>query len=248
MLVIDNGAFKSGSSWLFKILRCLTDFPPPPKEYLNPDWVNPSIYPDKLADFLENVDYSSNNYLCKNHFGRKKERELILSYSDVFVVGIKRDIRDVVVSAYYHYRRVEGYSESFKTYYWTRGRRVAESVRNYNQTWNIKSPNLYVSSYESLKSDPHLEIKNIANLLGFFIAEETINRILKETSFEAMKKPNDSGHARKGIVGDWQNHLDEAMIKDIEKIEEKGLGNFTKIEKATAKIYAFSCQLKPFQV
>ena len=244
MLVIDNGAFKSGSSWLFKLLSCLTDFSPAPEEYLNPNWVHPSIEPDKLADFLENVDYSSNNYLCKNHFGKTKERELILSYSDVFVVGITRDIRDVLVSAYYHYCRVEGYGENFKTYYWTRGRRVAEFVRKYNQTWNIKSPNLYVSSYEDLKSHPHLEIKNIANFLRLSIAEETINLISQKISFEAMKTPHKNGHVRKGIVGDWQNHLDEAMIKDLKKIQEKGLDNLTKIEKATAQIYAISLKLK----
>lgn len=36
MLIIDNGAFKSGSSWLFKIISCMTNFPAPPTEYLNP--------------------------------------------------------------------------------------------------------------------------------------------------------------------------------------------------------------------
>jgi hypothetical protein len=166
MLAIANGAFKSGSSWLFKILCCITQFPPPPKAYLNLEWKNPSLHPNQLAKFLASEDFSTQNYLCKNHFGNSRERNLLLSYPNVFVFNIKRDLRDVVVSAYYHDCRVQGFEGSFEDYYWVWGRLHAHKVRKYHSVWDVSSPQVYVSSYERLKQDFTLEVNEIANFLG----------------------------------------------------------------------------------
>jgi hypothetical protein len=233
MLAIANGAFKSGSSWLFKILCCITQFPPPPKAYLNLEWKNPSLHPNQLAKFLASEDFSTQNYLCKNHFGNSRERNLLLSYPNVFVFNIKRDLRDVVVSAYYHDCRVQGFEGSFEDYYWVWGRLHAHKVRKYHSVWDVSSPQVYVSSYERLKQDFTLEVNEIANFLGFNLSIHQLEEIQFRTSFERFKqgekstqtiqKSDETAFIRKGIVGDWKNHFNTQMLDDITAIEQNGL-------------------------
>ena len=230
MLVLSNGAPKCGSTWLFCILRAMTEFPPPPKEYWNPRWedspVVHSIDPEKLSRFLKQVDCSSSNYLSKNHFGRKDHRDLLLSCEDVLILDIERDIRDVLVSAYYHFQKLGDQNVSFDTYYWEKGRRFVRRVIRFHQVWRTNSPRVYTSSYENLKLDFHVETGRIAKFLGIEASARRIEDIERETSFEELRKRsgtwNDrSGRFRKGTIGDWQRHLDAEMLEDIERIEKE---------------------------
>jgi len=228
MLVIDNGAFKSGSSWLYQIICRIKRFEAPPAKYLNPNWVHPSISPDKLKEILENLDYSKQDFLVKNHFNNKKDRDLILSYPDIKVVCIVRDIRDVVVSAYYHLLRKEKLTSeeliSFKAYYWKRGRLIALNVLKYNNYWSINSENIYIAKYENLLENPSNEIKIISRfLLDRELSETKTQSIITETNFVSMKQKRSDGFLRKGISGDHKNYFDSKMLEDIEKIENNKL-------------------------
>lgn len=241
MLVIANGAIKSGSTWLFQILSHMTDFPPPPKEYLNPTWANPSIDPDKLADFLEMVDFSTANYLCKNHLEDKAQRDLLLSYPNVFILDIERDIRDVVVSAYYHFCREGYYSGSFESFYWMRGRNIANDVINYHKTWNVNPDRVFVSCYENLKRDFGNEVERIGKFLKLKVTEQIIDKCKSNTEFTKLKSreksKNNLTFFRKGIVGDWQNHFNDGMLVDLEKIQSFGLSGAEPLKVKAIKLF-----------
>lgn len=241
MLVVCNGAFKSGSTWLFNILINITEFSNPTKEYLTENnKTNPCIQPDKLRTFLTNVDYHSKSYISKNHLERTQHKELLLSFSDVLVFNITRDIRDVVVSAYFHERNRHGYDGSFKTYYWTEGRKVAYNVHSYHNIWGADGSKIYVSAFEKLKIDFEAEVKRIGLFLGIELSQNEIEAIKKKTSMETLKvryKDNQSFENqkgsfffRKGVIGDWKNHFDEKMTQDIERIKEYGLRKFASVE------------------
>jgi hypothetical protein len=229
MLVISNGAFKSGSTWLFMVLRCMTSFPPPPKEYWDPRWDDEVVYsinPRKLVSFLRDVDYSSRSYLSKNHLGRRRHRHVLLSCENVFVLDIERDIRDVVVSAYYHVRKLKGYDANFETFYWERGRQVARRVMQHHSLWRVDSPKVYISSYEKLKLDFNSEVSRLGEFLGFDLSERQIEAIREQTTLERLKEGSGewnarTGRFRKGIIGDWQGHFKPDMLEDIEKIEKE---------------------------
>lgn len=241
MLIVSNGAFKSGSTWLFNILRCITKFPAPSDEYLNHGWVNPSIHKEKLADFLDNVDYASKDYLVKNHFKKEYQRKMLLSHKSIYVLDIDRDLRDVVVSAYYYHSRRKGYEGNFDSYYWSWGRKVAHKVRLHHSVWRVDSPNVYVSSYEKLKYDFVSETRRIGAFLGFDLSEQDIDLIKRETTLGRLREKysdNDPDFFRKGNVGDWQYYFDEAMLKDIEKIRKKGIGKFDKVIRALVTIHS----------
>ncbi|KAM3359083.1 cytosolic sulfotransferase 5-like [Capsicum galapagoense] len=85
--------------------------------------------------------------------------------------------------------------------------------------------------YEDLKMDPRKEVAKIALFLGKpFSNEEDLEKVLKKCSLERLKnlEVNKSGslfshlhnssYFRKGVVGDWKNHLTPEMEKQIDKV------------------------------
>ena len=87
MLVICNGAIKSGSTWLYNILFNLLEFERPPERYLTDGSRKrkeaPCIQPDRPACFLENQGIASYEYLFKNHLAQPESRDLVMACSQV---------------------------------------------------------------------------------------------------------------------------------------------------------------------
>ncbi len=106
MLVISNGAFKCGSTWLFNILTSLQNFAWPETAFLTKrNTKHPAIAESKLAAYLAGDVYESRDVISKNHLDQPEHRALLLSHQAVRVFCMTRDSRDVIVSAYYHDRR-----------------------------------------------------------------------------------------------------------------------------------------------
>ena len=85
MLIICNGAFKSGSSWLHAILVELSivkklNLQNVPNKYTNDVNSPTTVIESQLEDFLLIEDFNFNNYLTKSHFFKK--RTLRRQYSD----------------------------------------------------------------------------------------------------------------------------------------------------------------------
>ncbi|MGM0582627.1 MAG: sulfotransferase domain-containing protein [Bacteroidota bacterium] len=221
MLVVCNGSFKSGSTWLYNITKIITGFPPPPQKFLNSQWVNSSIHPDHLKDIISKVDFEEQSAICKNHFGNIEQAKILLNNSNVRVLGITRDLKDVVVSAFHHHKNKKDFKFNFKVFYWTIGRRIAMRVRDYNNLWSRYSTNqhVYISSYELLKQDFEEECIKIADFLGIKIDLDKAEQIKNETSLKSLReKYTDKSFFRKGKTGNYKEYFDEDMIMDINKI------------------------------
>lgn len=235
MLVICNGAIKSGSTWLYNILINLVPCERPPEKYLTANsrkrQNNPCIRPEMLEQFLSTEDFRSTDYISKNHLGRPEHRDLLLQHEHVFVFDIERDIRDVVVSSYYDDRNRNGYKGSFSQYYWESGRYVADQVIRYHDVWRNSGPRFHMVSYESLHLDFHSAASRIAAVFGMELDDRRIQVLHEKTSMGQLRKdyqddPLYKGERffRKGIIGDWQNHFDASMADDIEKVKQHGFG------------------------
>lgn len=221
MLIVCNGAFKSGSTWLYNIVRELTGGEAPPAEYLNPEWRNPSIDPAMLHTLLAALK-PSDHFVVKNHFNTREQRDALLAHPDVRVLNITRDLRDMSVSAYYHARRINGYDGDFTRYYWETGRATLLSVDRYHRLWKVRSPQVYTASYERLHNDFEGQVRDIAAFLGVTVTDGQIADLQRETSLNALRQRYGETEAndkffRKGVVGDWQNHLTPEIQADVDK-------------------------------
>lgn len=234
MLVICNGAIKSGSTWLYNILYELREFKRPPDHYLTDAsrqrTRNPCIRPSQFSSFLESEDIQNNDFMSKNHLGQPWHRDLLMSNDNVFVFDIERDIRDVVVSSYYDDCNRHGYQRSFSDFYWDRGRYKADEVLRYHDTWRHAGSRFLMVSYAGLHRDFSAEVLPMTRMLDVELDADGLLALQEKTSMGSLRKryqdeelyKNDK-FFRKGIVGDWQNHFDDAMIADIAAIQQGGI-------------------------
>jgi hypothetical protein len=231
MLVISNGAMKSGSTWLTSILMELVKPEPLPEGFHDPRFDEvPTIKRERIREFLDTVDYRGHNYVSKNHF--YYEREMLSRYENVYALDIQRDLADTLVSLFFHAKskmkawKAEDWGlEDIRAAYWEHGPQMAEGIVRYHAVWSPPAPWIYVTSYERLKADTAGEIGNMARFLGLSPPAEEIARIVEATSFKKMagaERSADSGmdaRFRKGVVGDSRNYFDDEILASIRSIE-----------------------------
>lgn len=229
MFIICNGAFKSGSTWLFNMLRFTLPWLKILPEYQDKKaWRGESIAESALSQFLREVDYLNQNYIIKSHYYNTKTRDLLIKYKSVYIFNIKRDIRDVIVSSYYHYKREENLTQTFEEYYWQRGRELIWYLNDYHSIWAARKNKIYVSSYECLLDDFANEAQRIFGFLNYDLKPNEIESLKKRTTMEEFRKlwgedtkPDEECFFRKGIVGDWQSHFTQQIEADYNKIQRK---------------------------
>ena len=252
MLVVCNGAAKSGSTWLYNIVQEMGEYDWPDQAYLsNANGKHPTIQEKLLTDFLNTSNYVDHNIISKNHYGQYHHRELLLSNANVRVLCMSRDPRDVVVSSYYDSCRRDGFSGSFSDYYWQIGRYFVEKLTLYHTVWNVPHPQIFITTFEALKSDFETEASNLAAFLNTDMDLGTIKEIEVKTSLDSLRESykdspqyNDDKNPffRKGEIGDWKNHFDQAITKDFNITERKGISRLDQKhlrQKLSKKIKAY---------
>ncbi|MFD0987442.1 sulfotransferase domain-containing protein [Methyloligella solikamskensis] len=68
MWVIANGAPKSGSTWIFQLIRETRSFSPLPKAFQDQDWNNQSVDTALLKDAIEILPAQAENFATKQHW------------------------------------------------------------------------------------------------------------------------------------------------------------------------------------
>jgi hypothetical protein len=264
MLIVCNGAPKSGSTWLYNIVVRLRKLDWPDRKYLTGSKTHPTIRPELLQEFLDKEEYSTRDLITKTHYGRIRQRDLLLSRPQARVLDMKRDLYDVIVSTYYDWRLRHGFAADFKTFYWFEGRTLAEFLIKYHQVWGDGHPQVYVTSFEALKTDFAREARRIADFLGVSPTDREIAELEQETSIDSLREQykDDPRHAareggrpeeqffRKGVIGDWKNHFDDRMLRDISEIEKHGIRRFDVVEltnKAKRYLYSVFPALSPYR-
>ncbi|MEM9166188.1 MAG: sulfotransferase domain-containing protein [Planctomycetota bacterium] len=230
MLLIFNGAPKGGSTWLLQIVTSLGIHARIPKGYQQEGWANSSLADDRVQPFLNEVDIETGQYCCKQHwFGEQWHREL-LEIPHVRVLNIIRDLRDVVVSRYFHDMRLGIVEDGVSIeHYWGHhnGRGRAKRYIDYHLFWHDheRDREPWLASYERLHDDFYAEVQALLKHIGLDdLGDEAIHRAHRATSL--ANRPSESGDGkffRKGIVGDWKNHLPAWIVDELDgMIEETG--------------------------
>lgn len=93
-------------------------------------------------------------------------------------------------------------------------------------------------SYESLKRNHRAAVETIANFMSCKLSPDTLNKIVDQTMFDAVKKnPAANMHwvdkisldgssvefMRRGIVGDWESHFTDDQSATMDQIVKRKL-------------------------
>ncbi|KAJ8392399.1 hypothetical protein AAFF_G00075240 [Aldrovandia affinis] len=95
----------------------------------------------------------------------------------------------------------------------------------------VDDPNVMIVTYECLKKNLPEGVRRVSKFFNFSLSEEQIQKIAQESTFKAMKECSKESHGkmgdvffRKGEVGDWKNHFNDAQSKEMDAEFEKRLG------------------------
>ena len=248
MLIICNGTFKSGSSWihaivleLFRVKNMqLSEIP----IIYNSNLKSPTrILEKKLSLFLNNEEYIKSTYVTKAHYFSKStlEREYLENVKFIF---IERDVKDAIVSHYYHFNNYRKIGFDFSVYFNLIGVFKAYEMCLFNQRCKANfNANLFFS-FEDFKSSFLSSVKQLCALLEIKdLTDLELLEIQKNTSLNTMKGiakkggnqyyPELKGDShklfRKGNVGDWKEHFSKINLRIINKIINKNPPVYVKI-------------------
>jgi hypothetical protein len=239
MLIICNGVFKSGSTWLHAIIVevlkinkiNLTDVP---SKYTNNIDSPTTIVESKFAKFLDNENYIKGHYITKSHY--YLDKTIMKDYdSYTYFFFVERDVRDAVVSHYYHLKKKFPLIRGFGSYYYFIGRLKAFEILEFNRRYEEGFGKDNFFKYSDIKNNFEAVVLKLSSILNLKdLSEEEIKIIKKNTSITKMRNDlslgktkyystvsgNREGVIRKGIVGDWVNYFSIRQQNDIKNIEE----------------------------
>tara|TARA_B100000902_G_scaffold18326_1_gene21964 strand:- start:12125 stop:12919 length:795 start_codon:yes stop_codon:yes gene_type:complete len=240
MLIICNGVFKSGSTWLHAIilemLACKKiDVSKVSSKYTNNIKSPTTIIESRFRSFILNEDYHNKHYINKSHFYMDKTFEYKYT-EDVIFVFSEREIKDSIVSHFFHIKHKYLRSINFKLYYWLIGRFKAYEIISFNDLYKKKFSKEFFFNYYDLKNNFNDTIFRIANILRLdSFNDNELDVIKSKTSLSEMRKNILNGESyyystvlndrhkliRKGEIGDHINFFSKYMLKDIDKIQNK---------------------------
>ena len=210
MRIFLTSSKKVGSNWLFNILVDLVK----PKRAVR----------DRDIDRWNLHKYKDGVF--KVHFVHPKE----LCDDKTKVISITRNLYDAITSLVLRKKFLLDLKENPSQFVFAYKELIEQQV----QYWlryrdGFEHENYLLVHYEDMIKDPFPIVKRICEFLGLKKGDDTIRKIVNKNSFEHVTgrkrgKEDKSSHNRKGVVGDYKNHLDEEAIKFIDylrKNEEK---------------------------
>ncbi len=248
MLIVCNGAFKSGSTWLYELVNSILrvkniSLSEVPTTYSPGRSPAMKIAQEKLQQFIEDEDVKANIYLTKAHFFRLET--LKAQYPDeVKFLFVERDLRDAIVSHYYHLKVYSKVNLGFKFYYWFLGRYKAYEIWLFNERCRLFFSNERFFKFEEMKTNVENTMDRLTDLLDLPKLElDEKAQVEDNSNLEALRKRASQGdnthyHAagkenaklfRKGEIGGYVNYMSESQIKDSLAIENGHFGWLSKV-------------------
>lgn len=236
-IIFVAGLPKSGTSWLESMLASFPGYHdviiPESIDYERThggshDYDLPRDMFSRFADML---------VISKMHVHGSKHNADVLRDAGVPYLVMYRDLRDVAVSYVFYVRRTPWHPEH--PHY--KKLSPAEGLQRFSDTllpkyvqwvrsWHAnRDPGKSMElRYEQLLEDPKARMMDVANHFGLTLEPAELDRIVEANSFakqsagrESERRGNQS-FFRKGVAGDWANHLTGALKDNYKRV----LGTF----------------------
>ncbi|XP_024093073.3 sulfotransferase 2A1 [Pongo pygmaeus] len=233
---------KSGTNWLAEIL-CLIHSKGDPKWiqsvpiWERSPWVESEIGYKALSEKEGPRFFSSHlpiQLFPKSFFSSKAK-----------VIYLMRNPRDVLVSGYFFWKHMKFIKKpkSWEQYFewFCQGTVAYGSWFDHIHGWmpRREEKNFLLLSYEELKQDTRRTVEKICQFLGKTLEPEELNLVLKNSSFQSMKENEMSNYSllsvdyvvdkaqllRKGVSGDWKNHLTVAQAEAFDKLFQEKMAD-----------------------
>lgn len=192
MLIISAGMPRSGSTWLFNVIRLLLE---------NANYSPPQF----TSGWIDDIDLSDPNVLVKIH----RYDENIIAKSDLIFYSY-RDLRDAIASAYRKFNRIPSIDYAK---FLVEQDEVWRSKATFTMRYEamLDNPGLIIEEISKI-----LGIKNPSTN----ILIEKVNTLNYDSYGEKNSTYNESnlyhhGHKTNGAYRSWEDGLDESLAKCI---------------------------------
>ncbi|XP_053546628.1 sulfotransferase 2B1 [Bombina bombina] len=242
--VLDDDVYivtypKSGTNWMIEILSLI-------KKQGDPSWCNSVIIwlrspwietkegQSQIKDVLRPRVLTSHlpcHIFTKSFFSSKAK-----------IIYIMRNPKDIFVSLFYFAKMLCLYKdpESFQKYLedFLEGNVLYSSWFDHVKGWmQLKDDSrFFFITYEELQQDLRGSVLRICKFIGKELNDAAIDSVVENSSFKVMKENKMSNYSltpleyldhrkgsfmRKGIVGDWKNHLTVAQNEYFDKVYQE---------------------------
>ncbi|XP_067316822.1 sulfotransferase 2A1-like [Anolis sagrei] len=161
-------------------------------------------------------------------------------HSKAKIIYVLRNPKDVLVSSYHFSKFFKGFQdpgamEEFLEKF-LRGNVANGSWFDHVRGWmELKDrPNFFLFTYEDLQKNLRGNVEKLSQILGKNLNSQQINAVVENASFHKMKDNNMSNFTqsplfnhntgkfmRKGISGDWKNHLTVAQNEYFDRVYQE---------------------------
>ncbi|XP_051846956.1 sulfotransferase 2A1-like [Antechinus flavipes] len=230
---------KSGTHWMIHILSLIYSKGDPTWVKSVPYWKrSPWIETKIKKEMLENKE---NSHLFTSHLPVHLFPKSFFT-SKAKILYVARNPRDVLVSLYHFKNHIPSYRlySSFEHFFeeFLQGNVPLGSWFDHIKGWLSmrNSEKFLFLTYEELHQNLKDSVEKLCQFLGKELSEEEINSVMKNASFQVMKKhilenkepmPIENMESikivlmRKGICGDWKNHFTVTQMETFNKLYQE---------------------------
>ncbi|XP_026579483.1 amine sulfotransferase-like [Pseudonaja textilis] len=155
------------------------------------------------------------------------------------IIYVFRNPKDVLVSSYHFYKMliIMETSKQFDAYFerFLAGKVPSSLWIDHIEGWYAHKNdfNILFLSYEEMKKDLRSSVLKICNFLGRELTEKEVDDVVDKATFDNMKMDPRANYKlmvptivdsskgvflRKGIVGDWKNHMTVAQSEKFDRV------------------------------